>query len=151
MNLGVEQFEYLKPSETTALLRLSGRWTGAGPGECKLVASSGGTRLVLEPLPHPPGQSDPWRSAYSAPLKRVERGRTRFSLHSPAGEAIALPQPGAHGKPAPARRAAPARPSVLDRLLKARDTRALAQEHRRALARERKARTQAERAVKRER
>src|SRR3954470_23687354 len=115
MNLDVEQFEYLKASETTALLRLSGRWTGgADPGDCKLVASSGGTRLVLEPLPHPPGQSDPWRSAYSAPLKRIESGRTRFSLETPTGGAPALPHPGAQGRAAPPRRLDPARPSVLD-------------------------------------
>src|SRR6476661_9138748 len=131
MTLAIEQFEYLKASETTALLRLSGRWSAGDPGDCTLVATTGGTRLVLEPLPHPPGPADPWRAAYSAPLKRVESGRTRFRLETPGGARVELPRPTARGAGTSAKPGAAAKPGMMERLRRSHETRAVSADHRR--------------------
>lgn len=156
----IEQFEYVKATETTALLRIAGRWRGAAPERCALVAIGTDAATRFDALPQTPsGTSDDlWRAAYSAPLEVVETRGAAFELDT--GHArIRLPHPAERGAagagPAPERSAAgnESKPGLLARRRDAR-LKAMAarkREGERALARERQARQAAERDAERER
>jgi hypothetical protein len=89
-----EQFEYVRATDETALLRLSGTWRHdtPDPEACALVALRRRRATPLEQLPQLPG-ADGWRVAFSAPIELVE-GRTRFALETPSGKRLPLPRPG---------------------------------------------------------
>lgn len=156
-----EQFEYLKATETTVLLRVAGRWRGKAPESCALIALTGDGATRLEPLPPAPGgtRDDLWRVAYSGPIALVEQRGARFALEM-GDERVALPRPGERGAPAAAaapKREKPAPPAHKRSLLaRRRDARVRAmaargRETERVLSHERAARIAAERSAERER
>jgi colicin import membrane protein len=153
-----EHFEYLKATDSAALLRISGRWRGDPPERAVLVALDGKRTTRIEPLPAVPGGTGDglWRAAYPATVELVERRSARFALETPRGR-VSLPHPGQRGA-APSAEApppAPAKPK-LGLLERARDARVREATGRRrqaerALSLERNARLAAERAVEHER
>ena len=92
----VEQFEYVKASESSALLRLTAHWSGAAPPDQPvLVATARGHRTEVEELPSsgPATAGEPWRAAYSAAIELVEGGGVRFALELASGRKLRLPLP----------------------------------------------------------
>jgi hypothetical protein len=94
----VEEFEYVEAGPGLALLRLAGVWRAGAPlVEVALVAVSGDEFMTLPPLPAPPAGEGMWRAAYSADPQLLSDPATTFELDPPAGRPIPLPRPLAHG------------------------------------------------------
>jgi chromosome segregation ATPase len=155
-----ESFEFLKASDTAALLRIAGRWRGGAPDHCVLVADDGGQTLRIEPLPAPPaGPGDElWRAAYPATVALAQSDAARFTLETVQGP-VGLPRPSERGAERPAerpRRPEPTAPRLPGLIERARDARVRSATQRRrraerALSHERAARREAERTAERER
>jgi chromosome segregation ATPase len=92
----VDQFEYLKASADTVLLRLAGRWPEdmSGPDQAVLVVLGPLRPARLAPVPPAPAvHGGIWRAAYSAPLSLVLRPGVSFTLEGADGRRWPLPEP----------------------------------------------------------
>jgi hypothetical protein len=95
-----ESFEYLEAGAGLALLRLSGFWSEADPpaGSTYLtVTGAGGEPVELAPLPAPQGSTGVWRAAFSAPTRLLADPMAAFALEPERGDPIVLPAPTRHG------------------------------------------------------
>src|SRR3954447_11729816 len=145
--LAVAAFEYLEV-EDTALVRLSGTWSGARghPVDMTLVvARAGGEGQAF------PAMSDGstgsrvkseravWQVAFTLPVGVVESQSSRFPPHA-AGEGIGLPRPRPHTpRPSEEERAVPAEGEDIEPEARVRQAEAAISWTQRQLARERDA------------
>ncbi len=107
LEIEINVFEIVKATESTTLLRLSGRWNdrvASDPAELSLVAVRRGRRTPLEQLPGASSSpaSGSFAAAYAAPVDLISGRRLRFLLEAPGSRRLKLPDPTERGSARPA-------------------------------------------------